>query len=170
MHERRRFARRFHNSRQSPKHSRHTAGGCYGIFGILDLAQPLFQHCCRRIGIARILEALNFFLEGAFRLFCALIDIARIHKQGFGGLIEETAQQASPHRPSTKSSLSNGFRGRREKPCFVFCVLIGGIFWHDFHVCGYSQGRPLFFQPCTRTPEKVSTPSKPSAILIHGGP
>src|SRR5262245_41500504 len=65
-----------------------------------DLAHALFEHVDRRISIAAIDEAFLVPLEARLGLLGAVIDIARVEKDGLGGLAELASERPFMYEPS----------------------------------------------------------------------
>ena len=79
---------------QRQRYRGHPGRGRARGFRAFERRHARLEHCDRRIGEARILEARLFVLETALGLGGVLVDVALGEKQRFGSLAELRAQRA----------------------------------------------------------------------------
>lgn len=88
----------FEKARHGGKHGRHAAGRRLAERGPFQQRHAVLEHLYRRIGEARIYEALVGAVEGALGLLGRAVDVTRGHEQRFAGFIETAALGSAAHQ------------------------------------------------------------------------
>src|SRR3546814_4698373 len=109
------------------------AGGRHADLGAFQQAQALLEHCHRLVGVARVLVALLFALEGRLGLFRRLVNVAGGQIERLARLVEAAPREATAHHRGLRSPA----------PGRAVAVL-----WHLAHL----PSRRTFFRPAALAP------------------